>query len=93
MAAVAEVFGIRSHKLRLNFPTLGNIGPAALPITLAMAEEAGRIKAGDHVALLGNNKPVLRTCELTLRFSSSSFKCVSDLRVFDRIRPRIIFPS
>ena len=53
MAAVAEVFGIRSHKLHLNFPTLGNIGPAALPITLAMAEEAGRIKAGDHVALLG----------------------------------------
>ncbi|MFN8568994.1 MAG: 3-oxoacyl-ACP synthase III [Kouleothrix sp.] len=30
-----------------------NIGPAALPITLAMAEEAGRIKPNDHVALLG----------------------------------------
>jgi 3-oxoacyl-[acyl-carrier-protein] synthase-3 len=53
MAAVAEALEIKPHKLHLNFPMLGNIGPAALPITLAMAEEAGRIKPGDHVALLG----------------------------------------
>lgn len=53
MAAVAEALEIKPHKLHLNFPTLGNIGPAALPITLAMAAEAGRIAAGDHVALLG----------------------------------------
>jgi len=53
MAAVAEALEIKPHKLHLNFQTLGNIGPAALPITLAMAEEAGRVKAGDHVALLG----------------------------------------
>ena len=53
MAAVAEALEIKPHKLHLNFPTLGNIGPAALPITLAMAEEAGRIQPGDHVALLG----------------------------------------
>ncbi len=53
MAAVAEALEIKPHKLHLNFPTLGNIGPAALPITLAMAEEAGRLKAGEQVALLG----------------------------------------
>ncbi|MBK9944592.1 MAG: 3-oxoacyl-ACP synthase III [Kouleothrix sp.] len=53
MAAVAEALEIKPHKLHLNFPLLGNIGPAALPITLAMAEEAGRIKPNDHVALLG----------------------------------------
>lgn len=53
MAAVAEALEIKPHKLHLNFPTLGNIGPAALPITLAMAEESERVKAGDHVALLG----------------------------------------
>ena len=53
MAAVAEAIEIKPHKLHLNFPTLGNIGPAALPITLAMAQEAGRIATGDHVALLG----------------------------------------
>ncbi|KPV51962.1 3-oxoacyl-ACP synthase [Kouleothrix aurantiaca] len=53
MAAVAEALEIKPNKLHLNFPTLGNIGPAALPITLAMADEAGRIKKGDNVALLG----------------------------------------
>jgi len=32
---------------------LGNIGPAALPISLAQAAEAGRLQPGDHVGLLG----------------------------------------
>jgi 3-oxoacyl-[acyl-carrier-protein] synthase-3 len=53
VSALAETLRIGREKLHLNFPTLGNIGPAALPITLAMADEASRIKAGDHVALLG----------------------------------------
>jgi acyl-CoA:acyl-CoA alkyltransferase len=53
MAAVAEAIAITPSKLHLNFPVLGNIGPAALPITLAMAAEDGRIKAGDQVGLLG----------------------------------------
>jgi acyl-CoA:acyl-CoA alkyltransferase len=53
MAGVAEAIAISPSKLHLNFPVLGNIGPAALPITLAMAAEDGRIKAGDHVGLLG----------------------------------------
>jgi acyl-CoA:acyl-CoA alkyltransferase len=53
MAAVAEAIGVTPAKLYLNFPQLGNIGPAALPISLAQAAEAGRLKSGDHVGLLG----------------------------------------
>lgn len=53
MAAVAEAIGVTSSKLYLNFPVLGNIGPAALPISLAQAVEAGRLKSGDQVGLLG----------------------------------------
>lgn len=53
MAAVAEAIAITPAKLYLNFPVLGNIGPAALPISLAQAAEAGRLKPGDHVGLLG----------------------------------------
>lgn len=53
MAALGEALGLNPNKLFLNFPVLGNIGPAALPISLAQAAEAGRLKAGDHVGLLG----------------------------------------
>jgi acyl-CoA:acyl-CoA alkyltransferase len=53
MAGLAEALGITPSKLYLNFPLLGNIGPAALPISLAQAAESGSLKAGDHVALLG----------------------------------------
>lgn len=48
-----ETLGITPEKQHLNYMTHGNIGPAAIPITLKMAEEAGRIRSGDHVALLG----------------------------------------
>ncbi len=51
-AAVVEALGISAEKMQLNFPVLGNIGPAALPISLAQAAET-RLKEGDHVALLG----------------------------------------
>ncbi len=48
-----KVLQISPEKHHLNFQTSGNIGPAAVPITLAMAEEEGRICEHDHVALLG----------------------------------------
>ena len=32
---------------------MGNVGPAGVPLTLSMAVEAGQIKKGDRVALLG----------------------------------------
>lgn len=35
------------------FEEFGNIGPAALPITLVKAVEAGRVKAGNKIALMG----------------------------------------
>lgn len=53
MDAIIKALNITPEKVFLNFPYLGNIGPAALPITLSMAAEASRIHAGDHVALLG----------------------------------------
>lgn len=50
---LSEALGMSMEKIFLNVETLGNIGPAALPITLKMADEAGRMAPGDHVALLG----------------------------------------
>ncbi|MEJ2638595.1 MAG: 3-oxoacyl-ACP synthase III [Desulfosarcinaceae bacterium] len=53
MDALYRRLAITPEKFQLNFYTLGNIGPAALPITLAQAEEQGRTPVGAHVALLG----------------------------------------
>jgi 3-oxoacyl-[acyl-carrier-protein] synthase-3 len=53
MSALCEALGIDVEKCFLTFPNHGNVGPAAVPLTLAMADEAGRIRAGDHVALMG----------------------------------------
>ena len=50
---LSETLGMSMEKIFLNVQTLGNIGPAALPITLKMADEAGRIAPGNHVSLLG----------------------------------------
>ena len=53
MDALNRTLGLTPEKAHLNFYTLGNIGPAALPITLAMAEEEGRTFPNSHVALMG----------------------------------------
>jgi 3-oxoacyl-[acyl-carrier-protein] synthase III len=53
MDVLNEKLGLTPRKHHLNFPTLGNIGPAAVPITLCQADESGRIHAGNHVALMG----------------------------------------
>ena len=53
MDVLNDKLGLSPEKHHLNFPTLGNIGPAAVPITLGQAAESGRIRAGDHVALMG----------------------------------------
>lgn len=52
-AAVCEKAGITMDKLHLNLYMHGNTGPAAMPTSLAMAEEAGRLETGNHVGLLG----------------------------------------
>ena len=53
MDVLCEKLGLTPEKQHLNFPTLGNIGPAAVPITLCQAAESGRIRSGDHIALMG----------------------------------------
>ncbi|MGH8019681.1 MAG: 3-oxoacyl-ACP synthase III [Opitutaceae bacterium] len=51
--ALYETLGFDLAKDFSTFEWLGNTGSAALPITLARGVEAGAIKAGDPVALLG----------------------------------------
>jgi len=48
---MCDVLGIDPAKAPLTFPTLGNVGPAAVPITLA--EEVDSLQSGDRVLLLG----------------------------------------
>lgn len=53
MVAICQALGVPQQKCFPTYPTFGNVGPAAVPLTLALAEEAGRIRPGDHVALMG----------------------------------------
>ncbi len=46
-------FGIDPKKVMTIFGEHGNIGPASVPIVLSKLKEAGRLKKGDRVALLG----------------------------------------
>jgi 3-oxoacyl-[acyl-carrier-protein] synthase-3 len=48
-----EALGLDPAKDFSTFETLGNTGSVALPATLAGAVDAGAVKAGDRVALLG----------------------------------------
>ncbi len=45
--------GLTPEKSHLNFMTMGNIGPAAVPVTLAMAQKEGKTWTGEHIGLLG----------------------------------------
>jgi acyl-CoA:acyl-CoA alkyltransferase len=49
---LGQTLGLPLEKAFITFDTLGNIGPAAVPITLSKASEARRFKAGDRVALM-----------------------------------------
>jgi 3-oxoacyl-[acyl-carrier-protein] synthase-3 len=48
-----ETLGLDPAKDFSTFETLGNMGSVSLPATLALAGEAGAMRAGDKVALLG----------------------------------------
>lgn len=48
-----ETVGLDLAKDFSTFATLGNVGSVSLPATLAVAVDAGAVKAGDKVALLG----------------------------------------
>lgn len=50
-AAIVEALGIDPQRVPLTFPEFGNIGPAALPFTLA--KETGRLNPGDRVLCIG----------------------------------------
>lgn len=49
--AIIDAVGLDPAKVPTTFPTLGNVGPASLPITLA--QEQGSLHAGDRVLLMG----------------------------------------
>lgn len=49
--SLCELLGINPKLAPLTFPTLGNIGPASVPLTLA--DEAEHLQAGDKVLCMG----------------------------------------
>ncbi len=50
---VANYFGLPRHIFRENFIELGNIAAATIPVNLSMANEAGLLKKGDKIAIMG----------------------------------------
>lgn len=48
-----ETVGLPLEKAMLTFPYLGNVGPASIPLTLALGEANGRITRGTDVCLFG----------------------------------------
>lgn len=61
----ADSLGLPQDRIPLTFPTLGNVGPAAVPITLA--KEAESLQVGDRVLLMGIGSGLNMTC-LELRW-------------------------
>ncbi len=53
MEALNKKLGLTPEKAHLNFHTLGNIGPAAIPITLGIAADKNQFMPGDHIAMMG----------------------------------------
>lgn len=53
LQALCRSLEIDIDRCVLSYPTFGNVGPAAVPMTLLLARDAGRLRAGDHVALMG----------------------------------------
>lgn len=53
MATLFKRLDLDLDKAFLTYPELGNIGPAAVPLTLGLAVDAGRVRAGDRLALMG----------------------------------------
>lgn len=49
--AIVKAVGLDRSRVPLTYPTLGNVGPASIPITLA--HEAESLRPGDRVLLMG----------------------------------------
>ena len=52
-AVLFESLGLDPARAFPTYPFLGNVGPASVPLTLALALDAGRIKTGDRLCLMG----------------------------------------
>lgn len=48
-----ELFGLDQSRTFVTYPLLGNVGPASIPLTLAIAIERGLIRKGYRLALMG----------------------------------------
>lgn len=48
-----ESLGLDAQRAFITYPFLGNVGPASVPLTLALALERGRLQSGHKVALMG----------------------------------------
>ena len=48
-----EKLGLDKSKSFQTFPFLGNVGPASVPLTLALAAERGILSCGDRIGLMG----------------------------------------
>ncbi|CAN0170915.1 unnamed protein product [Phaeothamnion confervicola] len=48
-----ESLGLDLARSFPTYPFLGNVGPASVPLTLALALDGGRIKSGDRLCLMG----------------------------------------
>ncbi len=52
-ASLSKVLGLDPAKILTTYQEFGNIGPASVPIVLSKSAEAGRLKPGMRVALMG----------------------------------------
>ena len=50
---VGDVLGVDQAKVPRIFPTFGNTGPSSIPMVLSKEVEAGNVKQGDRISLLG----------------------------------------
>jgi len=48
-----ESLNLDANRAFITYPFLGNVGPASVPLTLALALERGRLQKGHKVALMG----------------------------------------
>lgn len=51
--ALFDRLGLDLDKAFLTYPYLGNVGPASVPLTLALARDRGRVQKGYRLALMG----------------------------------------
>jgi 3-oxoacyl-[acyl-carrier-protein] synthase-3 len=52
-ASLGKALGLEPQKILTTFQEFGNIGPASVPIVLSKSAQAGRLKPGMRVALMG----------------------------------------